>query len=164
MKRRPVFMFGLLDAYEVGAAGSAHRSVTVRVSGEFVRSRRIVEGEAEGGKQGRPPWFRPGRGPLDWGVCDDKGPNLVAVSVEPLVELGWGNGEGRRRGNKARQGGEDRVPVRLVPVGGGGRSSEAGGVKHDDNRDMVGSCRGQGGVPRGEGWHQMSVGEGEVKD
>ena len=157
-------MFGFFNAFEVGAAGSAHSGMTVRVSGELVGAGRVVEGKTERGEKGRPPWLRPRRGPLDWGVCDNQSSYPVAVRVKPFIEKRGGDGGRWGRRDHLRKGGEDTIPICLVPVGRGGRGSEAGRIKCNHNRDMVGASRGQGGVPRGEGWHQVPVGEGKVQD
>lgn len=45
-------MFGLFDAFKIGAAGGVHSGVAVGVFGEFVEAGCVVEGEAERGEQG----------------------------------------------------------------------------------------------------------------
>ena len=40
-----MFVFGLLDVLEIGAAGGAHSGVVVGIPGELEGTRRVVEGK-----------------------------------------------------------------------------------------------------------------------
>ena len=64
----PVSKLGFLDGGEVGPAGGAHGRVVVRVPGGLEGPGCGVESLAKGGEEGRPPGFRPGGRPSDWGV------------------------------------------------------------------------------------------------